>query len=135
MRRTLAFVALAVTWSTAACAGQKGPIYDAPNESAGFTGPVPIGVLAPLCAAPKVLNRAGRIWVRLVVNADGSTQDVRLLKSEVSDVGCDDAVVQAVRKWRFKPSMKDGRPVRVRITAGAAYPLEQPPTPSVGGSD
>jgi TonB family protein len=126
MRRSLAVVALAVILSAARCAGQKGPIYDDPDETAGFTTPVPIAGVAPHCAAPKVMNRTGRIWVRLVVNADGSAQDVRLLKSEVSDVGCDDAVVQAFKQWRFKPSQKDGRPVRVRITTGSAYPFEQP---------
>jgi TonB family protein len=29
--------------------------------------------------------------------------------------GLDEAAIKAVRSWRFKPAMKDGRPVTVQI--------------------
>ncbi len=57
---------------------------------------------------------SGRVEIELVVNRDGTTRDLRVAQSSNPDFGkyCMDAVA----KWKFKPGIKDGRPVNVRMT-------------------
>jgi TonB family protein len=59
----------------------------------------------------------GYVYVRLIVQPDGTPRDVEL--TGPLGYGLDEKTVEAVRKWRFKPAMKDGKPVAVRASVGS----------------
>jgi TonB family protein len=54
------------------------------------------------------------VIVRLVVDAEGSPRDVQISRSYNADF--DAEAVKAVQQYRFKPAMKDGKPVSVAIS-------------------
>jgi TonB family protein len=115
-------LALAVLGISLGC--QNTAIYDLePNMANGVSAPVPSALVTPVCEAPSVTGLSGRIHVSVVVNSDGSVSDARVHSSEVTKAGCDEAAVRAIRQWRFKPGLKDGRPVAVRVITGYSFPF------------
>jgi protein TonB len=63
---------------------------------------------------PQVARRAGlggRVTVRAVIAEDGSVDTVEVLASTNSLFN--EAAVDAVRKWRYRPARMNGGPVRV----------------------
>lgn len=55
----------------------------------------------------------GTVLLWLVVGPDGRSHEVRVQRS--LGMGLDEQAVEAVKKWRFEPALKDGRPVPVQI--------------------
>ena len=53
----------------------------------------------------------GTVQMTVVVDTDGRVRDPRLVKSV--GMGLDEKAIEAVKQWKFKPGMKDGRPVPV----------------------
>jgi protein TonB len=53
------------------------------------------------------------IGVSFVVEEDGTTSDVRVVKA-YSHPLFDDAVIAAAKTWKFKPATLEGKPIRVR---------------------
>jgi periplasmic protein TonB len=51
-----------------------------------------------------------RVRVLLVVNTDGSAENVRLIKGSHPEF--DRLVVEALREWRFRPAVRKGKKVR-----------------------
>jgi TonB family protein len=47
--------------------------------------------------------------------------NVRVIRS--LGYGLDERAIEAVRKWRFKPALKDGEPVQVGSTFEVAFRL------------
>jgi TonB family protein len=46
-----------------------------------------------------------------VVRRDGTVGDIKVVRSPSTSVAFDEAAVEALQKWRFKPAFKDGAPV------------------------
>jgi protein TonB len=59
------------------------------------------------------------LWV--VVGADGKAHDVKVQRS--LGMGLDQKALEAVRKWKFEPAVKDGRPVAVQINVEVSFRL------------
>jgi len=59
------------------------------------------------------------LW--LIVDASGRPRDVRVVRG--LGYGLDAKALEAVRQWRFQPSMKDGKPVDVQISVEVAFHL------------
>jgi TonB family protein len=55
-------------------------------------------------------GRRGSVLLEITIARDGSVDDVRTLRA---DEGLEAPAVQAVRQWRFEPTVVDGRAVRV----------------------
>jgi protein TonB len=53
----------------------------------------------------------GTVIVEAIIDTSGNVTNVRVLKG--LPMGLDKAAVDAVQRWRFKPAMLEGRPVRV----------------------
>jgi len=47
----------------------------------------------------------------LVVDENGTPQQIKVTRS--LGLGLDQKAIEAVQKWRFKPGLKDGKPVAV----------------------
>ncbi|MGA9978456.1 MAG: energy transducer TonB [Candidatus Sulfotelmatobacter sp.] len=52
----------------------------------------------------------GLCVLSIIVEPDGTPSNIRV--SESLGMGLDEKAIEAVKKWRFRPSMKDGHPVR-----------------------
>jgi TonB family protein len=59
------------------------------------------------------------LW--LIVGPDGHPRDVKVARS--LGMGLDQKAIEAVRKWKFEPAMKDGKPVAVQINVEVNFRL------------
>jgi TonB family protein len=66
----------------------------------------------------------GSIWLSVVVLATGAVGEVTITQSLDKQYGLDDEAVRTVRQWRFKPGMKDGKPVAVRVDIEMTFKLK-----------
>jgi protein TonB len=58
------------------------------------------------------LRLEGSVLIEMVVTENGQAEGIRVLES--AGAVLDEAVMEAVRQWRFDPASKAGRPVRTR---------------------
>ena len=65
----------------------------------------------------------GKVGLDVVVLADGAIGDVKVAQSLDTVYGLDANAVKAMKQWQFKPGMKDGKPVAVRVAIEIAYSL------------
>jgi TonB family protein len=79
----------------------------------------PIAIFTPEAEFSDEARRAkyqGVCLISLIVDAQGNPQDPRVIRA--LGMGLDEKALEAVRKYKFKPAMKDGRvavPVRITI--------------------
>jgi len=66
-------------------------------------------------------NIQGTCVVALTVDENGGVRDVYITRS--LDKRLDQNAIDAVRQWKFKPAMKDGKPVAVRTSVEVDYRL------------
>jgi protein TonB len=55
---------------------------------------------------------SGTVVLYIEVDTSGHASNIRVLKA--IGLGLDEKAMEAVNKWRFKPGLKDGKPVKVR---------------------
>ena len=65
----------------------------------------------------------GIVELSVVVKDDGTVGDVKVTKSLDDKYGLDEQAVTAMKKWRFKPGTKDGKPVAVEVTVEMSFKL------------
>lgn len=76
--------------------------------------PVPTYIQsAPLSDQARAEKFQGVVLVSVLVTEDGLPTDLRVEKS--IGHGLDEKAIEAVGQYRFKPAMKDGKPVAVRV--------------------
>jgi TonB family protein len=63
----------------------------------------------------------GTVVLNVVVGADGSAQQMSVLRS--LDPGLDQKAMETVGTWKFRPGMKDGQPVAVQATIEVNFRL------------
>ncbi len=63
----------------------------------------------------------GTVLLWVVVGPDGRPHDVRVQRS--LGMGLDEKAIEAVRQWKFEPSMKDGHPVAVQVNIVVSFRL------------
>jgi protein TonB len=66
----------------------------------------------------------GVVLAEIVIDTSGSVGDAKVVRSIPL---LDEAALQAVRNWRYAPTMVNGEPVPVRMTVTVNFSL--PPTP------
>jgi TonB family protein len=78
--------------------------------------------LAGWCLAPvypELARKAridGKVFLQVVVEADGSVSQATLLRCNRPGVGFEDSAITAVEQWRYRPSVLDNEPVPVFAT-------------------
>lgn len=85
--------------------------------------PMPMRTSAP--NYPTQLKRdgiTGMVSVSIVVNEKGEVQDAKVEKS--SNPGFDQAAIDAVSKWKFKPAKKAGEPVAVKVVVPVKFAMD-----------
>jgi protein TonB len=63
----------------------------------------------------------GTVKMEMIVQADGTVGEVRVVRSLDRKFGLDDAAVKAVKEMRFSPAMKDGMAVPVLLSTEIAF--------------
>ena len=63
----------------------------------------------------------GVCTLMLVVDANGNPTNIRIANS--LGMGLDEKAIEAAKKWRFEPAMKDGHPVAVEIALEVDFHL------------
>ncbi|MFW6175811.1 MAG: TonB family protein [Acidobacteriota bacterium] len=74
----------------------------------------PEPVHTPRPRYPEIARRAGRtgtVIVQATIDREGTVTDVEVLRG--APLGMTEAAVEAVRRWRFRPATREGRPVAV----------------------
>jgi TonB family protein len=88
------------------------------------------GIVPPELAVE--LGVHGEVDVSLVVQPDGTVRDLKLVHQ--IGYGLDEKAIEAARKWRFKPGLKDGNPVPVPIQIGFVVSPPDPRSPGMWSS-
>ncbi|MEJ7605453.1 MAG: energy transducer TonB [Bryobacteraceae bacterium] len=57
----------------------------------------------------------------IVILADGSTSNIRVLRQ--LGLGLDEKAIEAVTRWKFRPSLREGRPVPVQANVEVNFRL------------
>jgi len=110
----------------------RGPGFG-PGSGGGFGGGayrIGGGVTAPsilMKVEPEYSEEArkakwqGTVQLSLVVDDQGRPQSIKVTRS--LGLGLDQKAIEAVEKWRFRPGMKDGKPVPVMATIEVNFRL------------
>lgn len=88
----------------------------------GVSSPIP--VVSPEAEFSDEARRAkyqGVCMISIIVDTRGYPQNPRVVRS--LGMGLDEKALDAVRRYRFKPAVRDGRPVPVRITVEVDFRL------------
>lgn len=64
----------------------------------------------------------GTVSVEVVIGTDGAVKQVEII--EPRGAGLDDAAVEAVRQWKYTPTLLNGKPVEVISMIDVIYRLE-----------
>ena len=96
-------------------------VYEPPlDENGGPLRPVGNDVVSPICLlarepeftdASRKAHLSGNVLIYLQVDADGRPSHVRVLQGLGS--GLDENAVEAVKSYKFKPAMQNGKPIPV----------------------
>lgn len=97
----------------------RGPTYE-PGD--GVSLPVPIKqVAARYPEAERAAGIQGTVTVQCVVLPDGTVGDTNAVAS--ADPALDEEAIQAVKQWQFKPGMRNGEAVPVRVSVEISFRL------------
>jgi len=113
-----------------------GSAQEIPSYTAGgpITMPSVISEVKPVYTAEAVRARLqGIVKMAVVVNADGTVGDVRVVDS--LDPLLDGQAIAAMKQWRFKPGMKGDVAVPVRVEVEMTFTLRETPGPRVGSPE
>jgi protein TonB len=100
-------------------AGTGGGVY---KIGGGVSDPVPIFKPEPeYSEEARKAKFQGAVLLSIVIDANGHTRDVKVIRA--LGLGLDEKAVEAVLKWRFKPSTKDGHPVAVMANVEVNFRL------------
>ena len=113
--------AVAATASRQAPAAADHPEAGVDMDSRVFTPP-------RYPAAALETKTSGKVVLRVLVGADGSVKDVLVDESVPAGV-FDAASIEAARKWRFNPAIKDGQPVDGWVRVPVEFEWEPPEEP------
>jgi protein TonB len=69
----------------------------------------------------KAAHVQGTVYLEATIARDGSVRDLRVLSAPSM---LDDAALEAVRQWRYTPSLLNGEPVEVLMTVTVRFTLQ-----------
>lgn len=100
-------------------AGTGGGVY---KIGGGVSAPVPIFKPEPeYSEEARKAKFQGAVLLAIVILPDGSTSNIRVIRP--LGLGLDEKAIEAVTKWRFRPSVKDGKPVAVSANVEVNFRL------------
>ncbi len=99
--------------------GSGGAVY---RPGGGVTNPVPIYKPEPQYSEEaRKAKWQGSVLLSLVVDETGKPIDIKVVRP--LGLGLDEMAIQAVSQWKFKPGMRDGKPVKVQAQIEVTFRL------------
>ena len=99
--------------------GVGGGVY---SVGGGVSEPIPIYKPDPAYSEEaRKAKYQGTVVLWIVVDASGAVTDCKVVKP--LGLGLDEKAVETVRTWKFKPAMKSGAPVPVRVMVEVSFRL------------
>jgi TonB family protein len=96
-----------------------------PAQCAAAVLPVPIYQEKPQYTQAAMAEQIeGNVLLEVVVSADGSTGDVKVVKSLDKEHGLDQQAVDALKRWTWKPGTRGGEPARVVVNVEMTFTLK-----------
>jgi len=95
------------------------PSSQAFRVSNEVTAPLLVSMVQPDSVGNDAKTRAAVLYAE--VNSEGIPQNIKVVGQ--SGTGLDDKAVDAVKKWRFEPGIKDGKPVTVVTAIAIGVPI------------
>lgn len=102
------------------------PAESAPAEQVGehISAPMPIDVTDPKIPVSGKLPKRGQCLLGITVDANGVPQNIHVVRELEAEL--DSNAKEAVKDWRFKPALRDGRtPVAVEGTVVANFEYDE----------
>lgn len=97
------------------------PAKDPVRPGGSISRPERIHYVAPeYPALARAARREGTVILEAVLDTDGNVREARVLRSVPL---LDDAALEAVRQWRFTPTLLNGEPVPVVLTVTVVFSL------------
>ncbi len=72
-------------------------------------------VLPPYPRSAKENGIEGEVWLQVLVDEHGDVGEVRVFRKSNSDVGFEQAAMDAALKWKYRPALCNRKPVAVWI--------------------
>lgn len=66
-------------------------------------------------------HRQGRVILQATISKDGSITDLSIVQP--AGMGLDEAAIEAVKQWKYKPYLLQGEPVEVETTITVNFTL------------
>ena len=66
----------------------------------------------------------GQVILQALIDSDGTVKEAQILKSPGAKFGFDEEAINAIKQWRYKPGLQNGRPVAVYFTVIVTFRLE-----------
>jgi hypothetical protein len=99
-----------------------------PTTGAGFDGTPPKALSTPtpdMSREALLVGQAGRESFVVLVDAEGKANV--LVFTRLLQYGLEETTIDAVKRWKFEPAMKDGKPTPIRIAMDVDYKRPAPP--------
>ena len=92
--------------------------------TAEMTRPMPVHQVQPrYTEAARRAGVQGMVILEAIIDERGQVSNVRVLRS--LPMGLDREAIEAVKQWRYRPAMLNGRPVRVYFTLTANFTIQR----------
>ena len=72
----------------------------------------------------KLTGQSGTVWIEVLLDKEGKVREAKVAKSSGSNVGFDDAALEAAYKNIYKPAIQNGRPIPIRVTYPVKFSLK-----------
>ena len=101
--------------------GTGGGVYRPGN---GVESPVVLHEEKPLYTAGAMRAKVqGIVEVEAIVMTDGTVGQVQIVRSLDDRFGLDEKAIEAVKRWRFRPGTRQGKPVAVLVNIELTFTL------------
>lgn len=101
--------------------GTGGGVY---RPGSGVTSPELLSQVKPQYTTDAMRAKIqGKVWLEVVVMPDGRPGNIRVVRSLDRTFGLDEEAIKAMQRWRFRPGMRQGKPVPVAVTVEMEFTL------------
>jgi protein TonB len=93
------------------------------SVGSGITAPQVISRVDPQYCWGARHHPEGTVVVKAVISRRGTVREAHVIRG--IGPACDTAVLAAVRKWKYRPALKDGKPIEVFLDVTITISIHQ----------